>query len=291
MDSSAECLIQLLRQLNVPVTRRSVYEELGKHPDHPSLLAFSDVLTTWGLPNGAYRVTGEELAAVPTPFVAHLGTQGGEFRLIKHVGAAHVAGTPLGTRPATFTTEEFSRAFTGSVLLAEARPKAGEPQYRQRRRQEHVEALRLPFLVAGGLLLALLALLRPAFLQAADWHLVLLLAAKSAGLAAAVLLLAQNLGHRNPLLQRLCGNGTANGCNAILASPAAHLTPEISWAEVGFGYFAGTGLAWLALAGSPGARLVLAGKPALHALFALLSSPRGPAVVRVVLRGIGGVMG
>lgn len=172
VDNSAECLLALLQQLSVPVTRRSVYEELSKHPNHLGLLVFSDVLTTWGVPNGAYQTSREELAAVPTPFMAHLATRGGEFRLVRNLETAPVAGTPPST----------PRAFTGSVLLAEALPAAREPQYRQRRRQEWVSALRLPFLVGGGLLLLVLLLLRPVSLQNSDWHLALLLAAKSAGL-------------------------------------------------------------------------------------------------------------
>ncbi|MGI4871600.1 MAG: cysteine peptidase family C39 domain-containing protein [Janthinobacterium lividum] len=228
VDSSAESLVQLLRQLQVPVTRRSVYEELSKHPDHPSLLAFSDVLRTWGVPNGAYHVASAELSNVPTPFLAHVATQGGEFRLIEQVAGTRITSAPQPPRPAAFTPGEFAQVFTGNVLLAEPQPGAGEPNYRQNLRKERVEALRLPFVITGCLLLAALALSQSAWLPDATWHAVLLLAAKSAGLVVAILLLAQSLGLNNPLLQRLCGSDQNSNCHAILASPAARLTPEIS---------------------------------------------------------------
>ena len=256
-DDSAECLVQLLRQLRVPATRRGVYTELARHPHHPSLLAFSDVLRAWGVPNAAYRVDAADLSALPTPFVAHLATRGGEFQLIKQVDATQVAGVPLGTRPATCTIDEFNQAFTGSILLAETQPGAGEPYYQRNRREEIAERLQSILLLVGSLLLLCLVLTPAVRLATANWPLALLLAAKTSGLAVASLLLAQNLGHHNPLLQRLCGSGSTSGCHAILASPAARLSHEVSWAEVGFSYFAGTWLALLALPATPGPRLLL----------------------------------
>jgi hypothetical protein len=269
-DNSTESLVQLLQQLRVPVTRRSVYEELGKHPDHPSLLAFSDVLRTWGVPNSAYRLAPTELANVPIPFLVHLATHGGEFRLVESMTTIEGEGALCLPRPAGFTPEEFNKAFTGNVLLAEAQSGAGELHYRQNRRQERVESLRVPFILASCLALSGLLLYQSAWLAAATWHLALLIVAKSAGLVVAVLLLVQSLGSNNPLLQRLCGGNNGN-CYAILASPAAKLTEEISWAEVGFSYFAGTWLALLVLGGSLSIRMMLAGLTLLSLPFTFYS--------------------
>jgi len=77
VDSSAECLVQLLRQLRVPATQVGVDDELSRHPDQESLLALSDVLTTYGVPNAAYRIAGEELSKLPTPFIAHVANSRG----------------------------------------------------------------------------------------------------------------------------------------------------------------------------------------------------------------------
>nr|GFC76542.1 hypothetical protein [Tanacetum cinerariifolium] len=80
VDPAAECLVQLVQQLRLPIARHRVYEELHRHPDHPSLLAFSDVLHAWGVPNGAYKVGEDDLPDLPTPFLAHTAAQGvGEY--------------------------------------------------------------------------------------------------------------------------------------------------------------------------------------------------------------------
>ena len=263
-DPAAECLVQLVQQLGLPIARRRVYEELHRHPDHPSLLAFSDVLHSWGVPNGAYKVAGDELPDLPTPFLAHTAGPGGGFRLVRQAGASGiVAGAPP-QRPTAFTPAEFGQVFTGHVLLAE--PAADKAPYRQHRRRERLAALRRPLLVTGGGLLGLLAVAQSAVFQAPSWHLLALLAAKSGGLLLAVLLLAQSLGHHNPLLQRLCAGGPRRSCHAILASRAARLTEGLSWAEVGFFYFAGT---WLALLLAPDPVRLLPGL----ALLSLLGLP------------------
>lgn len=265
-DRAAECLVKLLEQLRIPVARRSVYEELQKHPDHPSLLAFSDVLRSWGVPNGAYRVAADELRALPVPFLAHTATQGGEFRLIKRVDDGRITSEAQLHRPTEFTPDEFKQIFTGHVLVAGFKPEAGELNFRLNRRQERAQALRWPVAGAGALVVALLLIAQSAGLRAGSWHIALLAAAKSTGLLVAIALLAQSLGSHNPLLERLCTGGKNRSCTSILASPAAKLTEEISWAEVGLLYFASSWLALIALGSSASILSFLA-------LLTLLSMP------------------
>lgn len=251
-DSSAECLVKLLRQLRVPATRVGVDDELSQHPAQDSLLALSDVLTGYGVPNAAYQIGREELPKLPTPFIAHVANpRGGGFILIESVDGGRITAQQLGKRSGGLTLPEFERVFTGHVLLANHAAEAGEPQYRTNQRRSRAKALRLPFIGAVCLVLSLLALLHASWVGSGDWRFFLLFAAQSAGLLLTVLLVAQSLGHTTPLLQRLCGGGQKTGCQAILVSKAARLTEEISWAEVGLFYFAST---WLALLLLPGLR-------------------------------------
>jgi Vitamin K epoxide reductase family len=69
---------------------------------------------------------------------------------------------------------------------------------------------------------------------------VLLLVFKTVGLVTTVLLLVQHVDAGNPLIRKLCGNNGKRNCNALLSSMAARLSTWLSWAEVGFFYFAGT---------------------------------------------------
>jgi len=179
---------------------------------------------------------------------------------------AYVKVRSIGARRRNLAIAEFEQLFTGNVLLAEYADKASELQYRANQRRSGAEALRLPFVGATCLVLSLLVLSHASWAGSGDWRIFLLFAAKSVGLLLTVLLVAQSLGHTNPLLQRLCGGGQRTGCQAILASKAAKLTEELSWAEVGLFYFAGT---WLTVLLLPGLRQLL---PAL-AWVTLLSLP------------------
>ena len=219
-------------------------EELERHPNHPSLLAFSDVLNTWGVPNGAYRVDPTELSTIPTPFIAHVAKGKGEFLLVENITGDYYTVSNERLHAHLLATWEFHQMYTGHVLLAEPAPGAGEPNYLVKRRRERVEALRTPFVVIGSLVLLAAFFYYSAYWVALSWSTGLLLVTKSLGLVVSILLLTQSIDAHNPLVQRLCTGGKNRNCTAILASQAAKITEEISWSEVGFFYFAGT---WLIL--------------------------------------------
>jgi len=258
-DNPTSCLTQLIRLLNIPITRNSIYEELQKHPDTSSLLAFSDVLSYFGIPNAAYQVNSKELAAIPSPFIAHLSGGSGEFVVVKSIAEEQVCFSNEKWFNRKLPLAEFSKVYTGNILLAEPSPGAGEPHYPQKRRKELVEALRLPLVMAGFILLTFVYFFQSAsFSEPVGWQMALLLSAKAAGLFVSVLLLMQSIDANNPLIQRLCTGIKHSNCNAILSSKAAKLTAELSWSEIGFFYFAGTGLFLLFNATSTASLQVLA---------------------------------
>jgi hypothetical protein len=53
-DNYAATVYKLLKRLRVQVTKQTVREELESHPDHPSLLAISDVLRQWEVHTGTH---------------------------------------------------------------------------------------------------------------------------------------------------------------------------------------------------------------------------------------------
>jgi ABC-type bacteriocin/lantibiotic exporter with double-glycine peptidase domain len=85
-DNSTATVYKLLNRLRVPVTQVTFREELESHPDHPSLLAISDVLRQWEVHNSAYRVGVDELNQVVCPFIAHLSANGEEFVMVQSIG-------------------------------------------------------------------------------------------------------------------------------------------------------------------------------------------------------------
>ena len=62
---------KLLKYLGINIDAEIVNAELEKHPDYPSLLSVSDVLTTLKIENNAFRVSFDELVNIPCSFVTH----------------------------------------------------------------------------------------------------------------------------------------------------------------------------------------------------------------------------
>ncbi len=78
-------LHKLLKSLSINIDPAAVSAELDRHPDYPSLLAVSDVLTNFNIENAAFRVEPDELAKVPCPFFAHTYLNQGNFVVVNKI--------------------------------------------------------------------------------------------------------------------------------------------------------------------------------------------------------------
>jgi len=234
-------VIKLLKTLGLNINHEDVIHELDKHPDYPSLLAVSDVLTTFHVENAAYRVDFDELEQVPFPFLAHTRTNGGEIALVKKVGDGqyHLASDKWDNHKVS--REEFKKMYNGVVLTAEP---PVEP-WSAKRPFSTLKQLKAPALFAGALCIIAAALtFHTGYFSGLGWPLALLTLFKTIGLITSLLLLIQSVDSNNPLVQVLCQTQGKTNCNAILSSKAAKAFWGFSWSEIGFFYFAGT---WLLL--------------------------------------------
>ncbi len=264
-ENATATLHSLLKGLRANVTRATVRQTLEQHPDFPSLLSLSEVLTDWKIDNTALQLnTTEQLREMPLPFVAHLRRNGGWYVLVTALQGDKITYTDNSKGRNTETVTEFEQKWSGVVLLAEADEQSGEADYAPKRKQEFLTELRGPFLLSGVTLLTLIALLSVAkTLNATDW---LLLLSKSMGLALSILLVAKQLGSKNALTDRLCRINSKANCDDVLNSPAAKLWGWLSWTDVGVLYFAGGLLTMLDIGVQPAVR------PLVHGL-ALLALP------------------
>ena len=237
-DNAIATLYALLKGLNAKVTRATVRDELFTHPDFPSLLSLSDLLTSWRIENTALQLnTAEQLRELPVPFIAHLNGNNGWYVLVTELSGNRITYTDSHAGRQTKPIDEFEKSWSGVVLLAEANEQSGETDYAQNRPKEIRENLRGPFLLAGTLLIVLVVILSVGRdLTATDW---LLLFTKTTGLILSGLLLAKHLGSRNALTDRLCQFNSKTNCDSVLNSPGAKLWGWLSWADVGLLYFAG----------------------------------------------------
>ena len=102
-------LTRFMRDLAIPVTRQSINDELQKHPNYNSLLAISDVLNNWHIPNAAYELTFEELLAaeIPDSFIAFVS--GREFAVVSHLDSNYAIISNEKWSNRRLTTDEFKK--------------------------------------------------------------------------------------------------------------------------------------------------------------------------------------
>lgn len=255
-DNPVSATTELIRLLGVKVSSSAIKNQVYNHPDYPSILSISDSLKQWKIDNYVIQADKAKLKELPVPFIAHLRKQGGSFTTITRINDDHVVykseeGNKLTHKP----INDFLQEWSGVTLLAEQGEHSGEKAYKQSRKKELLQSLKLPLIISIVVAFCTSALVYqytnsfvfPAFS--------LLLTLKLAGLTVASLLLWYEIDKANPVLKQICGIGKQTNCSAVLNSKKARLFNVISWSEVGFFYFAG-GFISLLVAGTDAAGII-----------------------------------
>ncbi|QEM05986.1 thioredoxin domain-containing protein [Mucilaginibacter rubeus] len=236
--NAVSVIFELFNYFKKNIDESLIAEELEKHPEYASLLAVSDVLTVLGVENAAANVSFDDLSDLSLPFIAHTNYPDSQFLLVTGMESGKVAlsGGKWNRRKESLT--EFKKHFTGVVLIVE---EPGDVQSQPRK--SLLDKVFSP--QAGGLLLLSIFLTGVIFKSGffggdLTWQTLFLTLIKSAGLAVSVLLLIQTVDSNNPLIQKICKSGEKVDCDAILSSPAAKISANLSWSEVGFFYYSGT---------------------------------------------------
>ena len=250
---------QLLKQLAINISPGAISAELEKHPDYPSLLAISDVLSNFNIENAAFRIEPDELINVPCPFIAHTTLHRGDFVVVEKIDEDNIFVSGDKWDKFKLTLNDFKKVFKGVVLTA--KPSESYATKTSPIFFAAVAAVKtVSIVVCLMLLFALSLVFHTGYFANLTLQTLLFTVVKSAGLITSVVLLIQSVDSNNPLVQVLCQTKGKTNCNAILSSKAAKVfgMEWLNWSEVGFFYFAGT---WL---------LVLFGGGSSFAVTALL---------------------
>ncbi|HEY8930481.1 MAG TPA: cysteine peptidase family C39 domain-containing protein [Mucilaginibacter sp.] len=231
---------KLLKSLSISIAPEKISAELEKHPDYPSLLAISDILSWFGIENAAYRVDRANLPTVPCPFIAHTHINNGDFLVVHKLDENEVVVSSDTWNKHKLSLQEFKKLFKGVVLTAESSSDFAP----DRSFMALLSSIKTPLMATAILLVLFAALFQSGFFAGITWQAGVLSVFKTAGLITSLLLLVQSIDSNNPLVLKLCQGDTKNNCNAILSSKAAKVFDGLSWSEVGFFYFGGT---WLLL--------------------------------------------
>lgn len=231
-------LCLLLKKLGVSVSPFTIKNDLENHPEYPSLLAFTDCLDSWNVPNEAYQLHPNEVNTdeFTYPLIVHIKGEGGRFLLVNNINNGQVKYADEKGVNQTMAQAEFMMRWGGIVLLAEKHEKSGESRYRQSIIRGWLEDFKFPFLI----ILILAAIFATINFASVALPYLLLVLIKLSGVSVSALLLLYSINANNPFIQNLCSLGKKNDCNGILKSDAAKITSWLSWSEVGMFYFAGS---------------------------------------------------
>ncbi len=119
MNSAEHVLSTLLRQYRPGKDILAACKSLNNHPDNPSLLALSDTLSRYGIPNGAFKITFAELAELQLPFVAYVTSDNGEYLLVTALDEQHVIITNRNCYQVPMVLNSFKLIYAGTALVME----------------------------------------------------------------------------------------------------------------------------------------------------------------------------
>jgi uncharacterized membrane protein len=240
-DNITTVLAKFTQQLSHTISTQDIYDELLSHPDYPSLLSISEVLTNFNITNSAVRIEHDELTNIPCPFIAYNNSKNGDFILVNKMERNHVFISNEKWNRHKISLDNFKKSFSGIILTAEA-PTKSKADYDY---LTVLKKLRWPFASVGLILILFSALtFHTDYFISFNWPVGLITLFKSAGLMTSLLLLWQSIDSNNVMVQKVCKSGGKVDCNSILSSKAATVFQGLTWSEVGFFYFAGT---WLLL--------------------------------------------
>lgn len=231
---------KILKGTKVPFTKSGLKKRLMIHPYYPSLYSISETLNSYKVENKAIKVVPFQLDELPTPFLAfvtieEINTE--DFVTVLEVTKDHV--TYFHTKKRTVGRTEFVDRWTeGIVMLVEASEESKERDIENNVVQEKSAKNRNILLLLGTLVAIGIGLY--SFINSTTAFLfpVLYMIFSIFGLAVSTLLLIFEVDSSNNFVKNICTTGEKTNCNAVLTSSASKFF-GISWAEIGFYFFAG----------------------------------------------------
>jgi len=235
-DNLTTILAEFTKKINIPISAERISEELLIHPDFPSLLAMSDVLSSMNIPNKSFYAEPNELQDIPCPFIVH-NKFNSAFLLVSKIEGEQVLIFDEKRKYFNISKKELEIFFNGVVFTA-------EPSTLVNRNYSGIRNfVQMPLIITLLFLMLIAALASDTrYFENVNWMLLMLTLFKGAGIITSVLLLLQSVDSNNNLIQKICKGGKKTDCNAILSSSAATVFKGLSWSEVGFYYFTATGI-------------------------------------------------
>ncbi|HTH58443.1 MAG TPA: vitamin K epoxide reductase family protein [Cyclobacteriaceae bacterium] len=239
-DNAAQVTTKLLKLLHVPFTSK-FSRDLKLRPEFPSLLSISNALNELNVKNVAVSISVGQLTEMFFPAIAQVQSNGGGFVIILNIENGIVNYLNGHLKKTQAAINDFVMDWTGVLLLAETNEKSGEPNYAENRRTDALSKIRyaaLTILSVG--IFSTLVYFKPDF--------ILPVILQALGLGLCITLLIETLGQSTLLSDAACRPNSKIDCKQVVNSSAAKIYGDISLAEIGVLFFAGSLLANLIMA-------------------------------------------
>lgn len=209
---------------------KTVFEE---HPYKYSLFGLSKMLSHYNIESVAIRIKDKEenLTALETPFVAHVG---GDFVTVFEILQDSVKYIWRGKEIFVPITD-FLPAWSGVVLLAEPNGNSVEPGYKEHKKKDFFATLKHILLILACILLLGLITYHTKLFHETGFIVLLLL--NLTGFYISYLLVLKQMHIHSDHADKICSLLIdQSDCNNILESDAAKFW-GFAWSEIGLGYF------------------------------------------------------
>ncbi len=241
MKHDKQTFLKFIEILGVKVNKGTFNKLLLQHPEFPGYNSISDFLTELNIENVVLQIeTVKDLIDYPKPQLVQPNKNDNSYGIITEVNSDFVKYS-INNKEHTKPTTEFDKDWNKIVLLAEATENSQEFNYKHNKKQYLLKNLRFASIFIIIFLWFIFYAVNFCTNEAAyNYTFIAILFTKTIGLISSLLLLYETyLPKGNKILDKICSIGKKIKCSSVLHSKGAKLFGWLSWAELGFLYFAG----------------------------------------------------
>lgn len=221
-----QLLFTYLKQHNIAIDENEFDFQFKSHPDYPSLLAISDTLNFFNIPNGAFKISFDAINNLPNRFLGKLKTENGEFFAnIEKKHDAFIYTKENTKKRAEITSDGLKAIWSDIVLLAENETTNTSETKNKNKVGRILGATTLGFLIVLF------------FYHTPSIYLVIFSILAISGLFLAVVALKELFNTKINIVDNLCNIGVNTSCNAVLNSTKWKIFKYISFSDLGIVFF------------------------------------------------------
>jgi uncharacterized membrane protein len=214
--------VEYLKEENINLDFEEFEFQVSSHPDFPSLLAFSDALTFFKVPNVATRLDKEQVEMLPDRFLALMLHQdhGETLTFVTRKRDQFVCS--FGKEKEEMSQEKFLESWDNIVMLAEAGDEVVESS-----KKSQTKGVAAGFVLASILIFVGYALWKGiAYTDLVFFGLIL------GGIYFSVEALKQNLGIESPTASKFCNASPTTSCDSVINSDKSALFKALSLTDM-----------------------------------------------------------